>query len=287
MWTQARDETVEHAEKVASERVFHRRHDVWDVHTDQGRWWVVSDPMNLYSQNDFKSMDGVLSFHIGLSTRMYAAQARTAPDTPEPRFLRMRRQWEQAAEAQNDANEAEEFQAVGLRCRETLVTMVQDIASADLVPEGEEAPKASDFIHWSELIANAVAPGPSRSHQRSYLKSLARETWEYVSWLTHAKNATRADGDFCVEAVANFLTTFEGAIFRKELGGPERCPSCASYRLDSDGYFDEEEDVWLDLRICAACGWTETFEPEPLHSPPAEPTEVTEVTGDCLPSSDL
>src|SRR4051794_8842347 len=99
MWTQARDETVEHAEKVASERVFHRRCDVWDVHTDKDRWWVVTNPTNLYTQRDFKSMDGVLTFHIGLTTRLFAKDARSAPDGPEPRFGRMRRQWEQAAEA--------------------------------------------------------------------------------------------------------------------------------------------------------------------------------------------
>jgi hypothetical protein len=43
-------EKVLHAEKVASERIFGREHDVWDVHTDKERWWVVTEPTNLYSQ---------------------------------------------------------------------------------------------------------------------------------------------------------------------------------------------------------------------------------------------
>jgi hypothetical protein len=47
---QARDENVLHVEKVASERIFERDHDVWDVHTDKERWWVVTGPTNLYSQ---------------------------------------------------------------------------------------------------------------------------------------------------------------------------------------------------------------------------------------------
>ena len=64
----------------------------------------------------FKSMDEVLSFHIGLIARVMARQARKAPDRPEPRLERTRRQWEQAAEAQEEADEAEEFQAVGARC---------------------------------------------------------------------------------------------------------------------------------------------------------------------------
>jgi hypothetical protein len=32
------DDTVVHLEKVASEGIFGRHHDVWDVHTDRGRW---------------------------------------------------------------------------------------------------------------------------------------------------------------------------------------------------------------------------------------------------------
>jgi hypothetical protein len=49
-WQAHGDEEVLHAEKVASERVFGREYDVWDVHTDKERWWVVTNPTNLYSQ---------------------------------------------------------------------------------------------------------------------------------------------------------------------------------------------------------------------------------------------
>jgi hypothetical protein len=36
------EEKVLHAEKVAHERAMGRDHDVWDVHTDKDRWWVVT-----------------------------------------------------------------------------------------------------------------------------------------------------------------------------------------------------------------------------------------------------
>jgi hypothetical protein len=39
--TQARDESVEHAEKIASERVFGRSYDVWDVHSDKGSGYLL------------------------------------------------------------------------------------------------------------------------------------------------------------------------------------------------------------------------------------------------------
>ena len=67
---QAADESVIHLERVASERVFGTKHDVWDVHTDKGRWWVLTDPTNLYSQRDFPSLDYILSFHVGLIARL-------------------------------------------------------------------------------------------------------------------------------------------------------------------------------------------------------------------------
>jgi hypothetical protein len=59
-----------------------------------------------------------------------------------------------------------------------------------LLPGGETAPPAN-FIHWSEKIADAVAPGSSAAELRGYLKAISKATWKYVNWLTHAKNATR------------------------------------------------------------------------------------------------
>lgn len=47
-------EEVVHAEKAASERVGPVRHDIWDVHCADNRWWVVTNPTNLYDQRDFK-----------------------------------------------------------------------------------------------------------------------------------------------------------------------------------------------------------------------------------------
>ena len=71
-WQAHGEENVLHAEKVASERIFGREHDVWDVHTDKERWWVVTGPTNLYSQTLMPSLDFTLSFHIGLMTRVAA-----------------------------------------------------------------------------------------------------------------------------------------------------------------------------------------------------------------------
>jgi hypothetical protein len=51
----------------------------------------------------------------------------------------------------------------------------------------------SDFKGWSVLLANHLAAGASAAALRSYLKGIATESWDYVNWLTHAKNAVRMD----------------------------------------------------------------------------------------------
>jgi hypothetical protein len=153
---------VEHAEKIASERIYGDPHDVWDVHASDGRWWVITNPTNLYSQDEFKSMDYALSFHIGVITRLAANQAqkaRTHSPAEQERLAAVWRSYEQAGEALNHADEAEEFQSVGMRCRETLLAFVKEVADESMVPDGNHAPKHGDFVGWSDLIIADVAAG--------------------------------------------------------------------------------------------------------------------------------
>ena len=124
---EAPDERVKRAEKISSERHFGSVHDVWDVETDKNRWWVVTEPTNLYLQSEFPSMDHVLSFHIGLVSRISAKQHTKATDEDIWRTPRAWRQWEQAHESLDAAEEAEDFQSVGARCREVLITLVEEL----------------------------------------------------------------------------------------------------------------------------------------------------------------
>ncbi len=50
MASQAADEKVKLAQKLHTERPGSIFHDVWDVHTNKARWWVITNPTNLYSQ---------------------------------------------------------------------------------------------------------------------------------------------------------------------------------------------------------------------------------------------
>jgi hypothetical protein len=229
--SQARGEEVVHAERVATEFVLGRKLEAWDVITDKGRWWVITSPTNLYSQELFPSVDYTISFHVGLVARMMSEHGPGVEPSEQELLAAAWRRWEQAAEALDEAEEAEDFQAVGMRCRECFVAMVKTVAIPEMVPDGREAPKRGAVVPWCELIADDIARGASAEHVRGYLKAISRSGWQLVNWLTHASGATRADGIMAVELTQHVLATFGTALFRKSRGIPDRCGSCGSYKI--------------------------------------------------------
>jgi hypothetical protein len=263
---QSPKEKVAYVEKVLTERIFDRKMDAYDVHTDGERYWVITQPTNLYSQRLFPSLDYTISFHVGVTARMMADRKSTASDEQQDRVAAAWRRWTQAAEALDRADEAEEFQAVGMRCRECLIAMVRAVAQPSMVPEGTEKPKAADFKQWSELIADEIASGSSAGEVRGYLKALARSAWQLVSWLTHATNAVRFDAELALDATEGTLAAFSMAVIRHERGTPDRCPQCTSYRLRSVHVPQLDLDPPY-LTQCEACGWNNAPEKEPESSP--------------------
>lgn len=278
------DESVEHLEKVASESVLGQRHDVWDVHTDKKRWWAITGPTNVYLQDQFPSMDVALSFHIGLMARVMAQSEFAAPSEEAQRFAAVSRRWEQAGEALQNSMEAEEFQAVGMRCREGLIAFVKEASSVVIIPEGITRPKGADYVGWSELIADTIASGPSAERRRGYLKSVAKSTWELVNWLTHAGNATRLDGEIALNATEQALFVFSMSFIRFERGEPERCPECHSYKIaDVDKHVELDQSV--RIVTCGACGVEYASKrpsgKEPTVSDPSK-DKTKEALGDCV-----
>jgi hypothetical protein len=251
---------VHHAEKVASERIYGFKHDVWDVDSSDGRWWVITNPTNLYPQETVPtpSMDHALALHIGVTARVMARGHIQAPvGGPVRDFVaRAWRKFEQAAQAWNEGEEAEDFQAVGTRLRESLIAFAQDAAPEVTVPAGTEPPKRSDFKGWAELLVQEAAPGSSAAQMRSYLRVLARETWDLVVWLTHAANATRTQAEAAVDATSHMIQVLSLALITAKRGEPPRCPDCGSYQVVT-AYYRDGEDVPEGFLLCEACGWQE------------------------------
>jgi hypothetical protein len=268
---QARDEKVLHLEMMKAEFVGGRKYTAWDVRTDKARWWVITNPTNLYSQDLFPSLDYTFSFHIGLMLRVMSKPGPRASKAELGLFASAWRKWTHAAEACDRAEEPEDLQAVGMRCREALLAFVRSAGSAEMVSPVDEAPKRADFVGWSALIARAAAPGGSREALRDYLKSTARATWQYVNWLTHAAKPSPADAHLAVEATEHILLAFCSSLLRHAHGFPDACPSCGSYRVVQD-HRPEIEGDWPYVMVCASCDWEEPSTPPALRRSDTRPS---------------
>ena len=139
---QSPGERVTHAEKIMTQRVLGRKYDGWDIRTNKARLWVITSPTNLYDQKLFPSLDYTLSFHIGLMARVMAREEPKAGVLEQMTLPAAWRRWEQAGQALNEAEEPEDFQSVGMRCRECLVAMVRTLALPEMVPKNTEPPRA-------------------------------------------------------------------------------------------------------------------------------------------------
>jgi hypothetical protein len=249
-----RQEKVTHAEKIATRRLYGSSYDIWDVWTTKDRWWVITDPTNLYNQNDFVSMEVAFTYHLGLAIVL---AHRNAPREAEDEILRVAgpwRRWQEAADELNEAVEQEDFQSVGVRCREVLLSLTSELASPTMIPAGEEAPKRGDFVHWSERIADHIAAGGSLAYIRSHLKLTAKSAWALAGWLTHSKTASRSDASIVLDAVSHVLSVFTSTAFAKEhrdLG--LICPRCGSKRVI--GEWDPATRSYTGaVNRCDACG---------------------------------
>jgi hypothetical protein len=250
------DFEIEHVEKLTSEYVLGQQYDVWDAHTSDGRWWVITNPVNLYSQDQIKSMDIALSFHIGLTSRVMAS--RPLPAAREGTWvLEVARRLDVASESVDRAREVEDYQAVGMRLRETLLTLAAKLADLGYQTDAGAADlQQGNFKAWAAVCAEAVAAGSSAQHLRALLKALSEKTWNYAAWLTHARSAGRPDAQIALSAVSQTIEAFIVAVNRHQLGTPQRCPVCASYQLRAEHVGDSS---WI--KVCETCGWEAPAEP--------------------------
>lgn len=212
---QALDEKVKHLEKVTTEHIFGQPMDVWDVRTNKNRWWVITNPTNLYSQELFPSLDYTLSFHVGVTTRMeqfdMSREHREAHDN-------INQLWNRLANARATlfkAKKVEEYQSVGMKCREALLFLIRKLAKPELIPKGQDTPQLGNFVAWSELIANHVVAGSKNDRIRSHLKDISKSAWQLASWLTHAQNADKIDASITCDATENVIECFILTAARK------------------------------------------------------------------------
>lgn len=195
-------------------------------------------------------------------------QALRKADDHVAQFAEAWRKWEQAGEELNTADEAEQFQSVGMYCRESLIAFMRTAAEVVPLPAGIEAPKAADVKNWADVLGNVITPGDSNKEHRCYLKALATKTWDLVNWLTHYADATGYHAHVAHQATEHALTNWSIAVMVHGEDGSPRCAVCRSYRLRVD-YEPGEGLGVMEILICEKCGWRtdgvlmEEDEPEP------------------------
>jgi hypothetical protein len=227
---------------------------------------VITGPTNLYSQELFPSLDYTFSLHVGLMARVASRDAKRAPPRELQRLRAAWRRWETATQALDAANEAEDFQAVGMRCRETLIALVKSLQKSVVTLDGQPRPQASNVPDWFDLIALHFACGARNERIRSYLRSTAKETWQLLNWVTHTSNAGLPDAQIALEATSHLLSMTTRVVAKKEAEPPVNCPTCGSYRIAA--VFDP--DIPRDpsyVSLCQSCGWNDLDDEVKVASP--------------------
>jgi hypothetical protein len=257
---EAQGETVRQVEKIKTEYILGDQYDIFDVTTDQGRWWVISNLTNLYPQKEFPSLDYTLSFHVGLMMRLRSRSRGADSEEPTP-FDEVFRRQEQAKQRYDSAVEAEDYQAVGMQLRECLLSLV--VASRRRIELDESARelvltqrlKDADFKGWTNVLISQLCRGRSNKILRQYLKTTADKTWELANSLTHDRNATETSASIAIHACDTIIGHFVQLVERDETDNVEKCPNCKSRHIRShfDASLPPEGEYYT---TCGSCGWS-------------------------------
>lgn len=254
---------------------------VWNVKTDvDGAWWVVEGdcvPMNLYPQEAYYfSADEVYSFHMGLMERMYSKQENFEPgdfvraitlnDEMTPTLFRKLRN---VVGQLDKSKEIEDFQSIGVQCREILIELGNTIYFEEMAGTGEQ-PQSSNFKRKAELFVQFYLFGSDNSDYRNYIKKITEATWEYACKITHSKSATFYEASTCVTLTTSLVSVYEN--IRQKVYDPLSqyyCTNCKSKKLSIID--DESDETGLVLKLilqCEECGEiTEVvFEREEVNS---------------------
>jgi hypothetical protein len=243
-------------QKVGRRRVAGRSHDLYDVWMSSGqRWWVITDMTNLYSQADFKSLDQVFTYHLGLNIVLHEQFNVQADEDQIEHVGKAWRRYAGAVDAMVTAEEAEDFQAVGIRCREVLLALVREYMNAGWVHCQGERPQVANVKAWFELFVNSLT---ANSRPRAYLKALAEKTWDLTVWLQHHVDASELDAEVVLGATQQLLRAFTLLRVRHDQAVAERCPSCDSYQVVEESSELVERDGHFGTLLhdeCVSCGW--------------------------------
>ncbi len=114
-------------------------------------------------------------------------------------WARVDRSMSEARNRLAGARSEEQWQAVGLICREVLITVAQEVHCPDRHPiEGADAVSPTDFKRLIEAYLSIELAGSAAKEARRH----ARSALDLALRLQHLRTATYRDAAICVEATA-------------------------------------------------------------------------------------
>jgi len=125
---------------------------------------------------------------------------------------RLERSVQEIRKRQSEASKEEQFQVIGLLCRETIITLAQSVFIEDKHPILDDTKVSkTDAKRMLEAYIAVELSGSSNKILRQY----ARSTLDLANALTHKRTATKKDASLCSIAtlsLINFIGTIEGRI---------------------------------------------------------------------------
>ncbi|TIU45854.1 MAG: gamma-glutamylcyclotransferase, partial [Mesorhizobium sp.] len=86
---------------------------------------MITNPTNLYSQEQFPNMDLAVTFHMGLCLRIPRTQQQSRSDKRVIPFGDVFKRLAEATDALRQAQNGADYQATGMRAREVLLAFIR------------------------------------------------------------------------------------------------------------------------------------------------------------------
>ena len=102
---------------------------------------------------------------------------------------------------------------------------------------------------------------------RGYLKAICQKGWQLANWLTHAKNAARADAALCLSATEHIIHELIALALKSKTRSHEQCGRCGSFKIKVTWRPDDEDYV----ASCEMCGAEGRWQPLPKAPTAEEP----------------
>lgn len=161
----------------------------------------------------------------------------------------------------SDADSTEDYQDVGLRCRDAIILFADSVYSPDFVPEGSDAPKDGDAKGRVQLTLRHFG----RLAGSDELHDLLKSCWAYNMRLQHNQESTTEDAQraallttVAITELANLIEEATKNTKWMEKYGVYKCPVCGSTELEEDVVADVDSHgtpSGTTLFGCSKCHW--------------------------------